>query len=264
MKRCVVRAMNKKDFFARYKVLLFADIYTNYNYPERGLAAIRILKYLGVDLQLSDSLPDGRAALSQGMVATARSRAVKTADYLLPFIEQGRDIIVVEPSVLAMFRRDYRHLLDDDARFDKLSARAYEPLEYVEKVVKENNLSFADIFDLSKAESKDIFYHPHCQQKTIGGEQATKRILQALGFNVAYSNVECCGMAGSFGFKKEFYDVSMEAGRQLFKQIEQSESANGSPRAVLASGVSCTEQIDDGMGRNVRHPLQLLAEILRD
>lgn len=264
MKRCVVRAMNKKDIFKHYKVLLFADIYTNYNYPERGLAAISILKYLGVDLQLSDSLPDGRAALSQGMVATARSRAVKTADYLLSFIEQGRDIIVVEPSVLAMFRRDYRHLLDDDARFEKLSAHAYEPLEYVEKVVKENDLSFADIFDLNKAESKDIFYHPHCQQKTIGGEQATKRILQALGFNVAYSNVECCGMAGSFGFKKEFYDVSMKAGRQLFKQIEESESANGSPRAVLASGVSCTEQIDDGMGRSVRHPLQLLADILRD
>ena len=72
-------------------------------------------------------------------------------------------------------------------------------------------------------------------------------------------------MAGSFGFKKEFYEVSMEAGKQLFKQIEQSESGGDhSQRMILASGVSCSEQIDDGMGRSVRHPLQLLAQILRD
>ena len=257
--------MNKKEIFNRYKILLFADIYTNYNYPQRGIAAIKILQALGVDLQLSDSLPDGRAALSQGMVETARIRAVKTAAYLLPFVEQGRDIVVVEPSVLAMFRRDYKHLLNDDGQFEKLSAHSYEPLEYVEIIVRENNLSFDEIFDLSLSESTDIFYHPHCQQKTIGGEQATKRILEALGFNVAYSNVECCGMAGSFGFKKEFYEVSMEAGKQLFKQIEQSEnSADNSKRVVLASGVSCSEQIDDGMGRSVIHPLEMLAGMLRE
>ena len=255
--------MNKKEIYNNYKVLLFADIYTNYNYPQRGLAAAKILKAVGVNLQLSEALPDGRAALSQGMIATAAKRAIKTGKYLMSFIEQGRDIVVVEPSVLAMFRRDYRHLLNDEDAFRKLSSHAFEPLEYLEKIINDNNLSLAEIFDISKAESKDIFYHPHCQQKTIGGEQATKRILQALGFNVVYSDVECCGMAGSFGFKKEFYEVSMEAGRQLFKQIEQSEAGdNKTKRSVLASGVSCSEQIDDGMGRSVRHPLELLAEII--
>jgi Fe-S oxidoreductase len=212
-------------------------------------------------VELSTVLPDGRAALSQGMIATSAKRALKTTDYLLPFIDQGRDIIVVEPSVLAMFRRDYKHLLKNDTLFEKLQTHSYEPLEYLEKMIQENNISVADLFDISKVEKRNLFYHPHCQQKTIGAEQATKNILESIGFNVAYSDVECCGMAGSFGFKKEFYDVSMEAGKQLFKQINASENIN-TERTVLASGVSCSEQIDDGMGRGVKHPLELLADLV--
>jgi len=253
--------MDRKIIYDKYKALLFVDIYTNYNYPERGLAAIKILQTVGVDLELSTVLPDGRAALSQGMIATSAKRAAKTMDYLLPFIDQGRDIIVVEPSVLAMFRRDYKHLLKNNTLFEKLQAHSYEPLEYLEKIIEENKLSAANIFNISKASNKNLFYHPHCQQKTIGAEQATKKILKSIGFNVVYSQVECCGMAGSFGFKKEYYDVSMEAGKQLFKQIDESEEKN-SQRTVLASGVSCSEQIDDGMGRGVKHPLELLAELL--
>ncbi len=254
--------MDKKSIFDKYKVLLFADIYTNYNYPERGLSAIKILQAVGADVELSSVLPDGRAALSQGMIATSAKRAVKTVDYILPFIDQGRDIVVVEPSVLAMFRRDYKHLLKDDTHFNRLQAHSYEPLEYLEKILQENNLFPADLFDVSKAENNKLFYHPHCQQKTIGAEQATKRILEAIGFNVVYSHVECCGMAGSFGFKKEFYDVSLEAGKQLFNQIDESEKVDNKNRRILASGVSCSEQIDDGMGRDVQHPLEFLSELL--
>lgn len=86
-------------------------------------------------------------------------------------------------------------------------------------------------------------------------------LLRAIGFDVATSTVECCGMAGSFGYKKDFYELSMAVGADLFQQVTEAEK-DGGPRAVLASGTSCTEQLHAGLHQNVMHPIELLAAIL--
>src|SRR5207248_6930246 len=103
-----------------------------------------------------------------------------------------------------------------------------------------------------------VFYHSHCQQKTIGSAFATEALLRAAGFDVVTSRVECCGMAGSFGYKKEFYELSMAVGEDLFQQVRAAE-ADGHQRVLVATGTSCQEQLHHGLGRPVLHPMELLA-----
>ena len=259
---------------ARHKAVLFADVFTNYGAPERGIAALEVLEALGVDIIVSPTSPDGRAALSQGMIATATRQARRTAARLKHYLDEGRDIVVVEPSVLAMFRLDYRHLLPNDENglqlFDALRARTFDAAEYAWKCIQEDGVNAADIFPAAKHPlGKRIFYHSHCQQKTIEAQRAsqagatakpTEALLRAAGFDVATSQVECCGMAGSFGYKKDYYELSQAVGQDLFQQIAKIE-AEGGPRTLVVTGTSCHEQLHDGLDRPVLHVMELLASI---
>jgi iron-sulfur cluster protein len=259
---------------ARHKAVLFADVFTNYGTPERGIAALDVLEAIGVDIIVSPTSPDGRAALSQGMIATATKQARRTAALLKKYIDEGRDIVVVEPSVLAMFRLDYRHLLpDDDAGrklYEALRERTFDGAECVWKCIQEDGLDAAEIFPAARHPlGTRIFYHSHCQQKTIETQRAvqsgasakpTEALLRAAGFDVATSQVECCGMAGSFGYKKDYYDLSQAVGEDLFQQVRRVEE-DGGPRTLVVTGTSCQEQLRDGLGRRVVHAMELLAEI---
>jgi Fe-S oxidoreductase len=268
---------------ARHKAVLFADVFTNYGTPARGIAALDVLEALGVDIIVSPTSPDGRAALSQGMIATATRQARRTAARLQHYLDEGRDIVVVEPSVLAMFRLDYRHLLPNDESglqlFDALRARTFDAAEYAWKCIQEDGLNAPDIFPAAKHPlGKRIFYHSHCQQKTIeamrdaqSGEatrsaqpgvtaKPTEALLRAAGFDVATSQVECCGMAGSFGYKTDFYDLSQAVAQDLFQQLAQIESQSG-PRTLVVTGTSCHEQLHDGLDRPVLYVMELLAAI---
>jgi len=267
--RSLVRAARELPPLARAgkraRIVLFPDVYTNYGLPERGIATIKVLRALGVDVAVSDAIPEGRAALSQGMIATAKKHARHTADALLPYLDQGRDIIVVEPSALAMFRRDYRHLLADAARFDLLRTRAFDPVEYIARLTAQSGRPARDLFDVGRSPvGSRLFLHSHCQQKTLGCAEPTEMLLREIGFDVATSSVECCGMAGSFGYKKEYYEMSMAVAEDLFAQVRAAEAPNaGGPRALVAIGTSCTEQLHAGLGRPVLHPIELLAVMLK-
>src|ERR1700742_1161418 len=185
------------------KVVIFADAFTNYGMTNRGLATMRVLRELGADVVVSECVPEGRAAMSQGMIATAKQHARAATRELDPHVSDGRDIVVVEPSSLSMFRRDFARLLDSKDRFERFRSRAYEPVEYVVKILRETGRRPDQVFDISKSKvGHRLFYHAHCQQKTIGAADATERLLLDIGFDVVTSNVECCGMAGSLGFKK--------------------------------------------------------------
>ena len=243
------------------KVLIFADIYTNYLYPSRGIAAIKLLKAFGINIIPGKVMPDGRAALSQGLISAVAKRAEKAALYLMQWIEKGCDIIVIEPSVLAMFRRDYKHFINDDERFSKIKDHCYEPLEYLHKLQLEDEIDFSQMFDLNKLPAGiKLFYHSHCQQKTIGADEPTISVLKKIGLEIETSNVECCGMAGSFGYKKDYYELSLKDAEDLFNQIKSAKEKSNI--LVLASGISCKDQISEGLELEVIHPLELLAGIL--
>ncbi len=252
----------RKSKTCRAKAVLFADIYTNYGFPQRGLAAIEVLRALGTDLQVSEALPAGRAPLSQGMIATSKQHAMRAAKALERWIKEGFDIIVVEPSVLALFRRDYRHLLSDAVLCDSLRAHSFEAVEYVAKLLADHRLEPREFFDVARSPfGRKLFYHAHCQQKTIRCDTPTIDLLRRVGFDVRTSAVECCGMAGSFGYKKDFYELSMAVGEDLFAQVAEANHSDGL-RVLVASGTSCTEQLHSGTQRPVLHPMQLLEGIL--
>ncbi len=245
------------------RAVLFADVFTNYGLAHRGTTTLELLRALGVDVVVSESVPEGRAALSQGMIATAKSHVKRATSELDRYVTEGRDIVVVEPSSLAMFRRDMRNLIDSKDRFERFRSRAFDPVEYVIKVLEKTGRKPADVFDASHSPvGTKIFFHAHCQQKTIGAAAPTEKLLREIGFDVLTSNVECCGMAGSFGYKTDYYDLSMAVGADLFTQIVQQERAGGQ-RALIASGTSCTEQLQGGFERTVMHPIELLAATLK-
>ena len=245
-------------------VAMLADVFTNFGSPERGMAAIRVLRAIGLDVVLTPCLPDGRGALSQGMIETARQQARALAAMLRPYLDQGRKIVVLEPSVLAMLRFDFSHLLDDTETQILLATSSFEPLQLVWDVAQRQHLDLAQIFPAAHcSHGTKLFYHSHCQQRTCDAAVPTVELLRAVGFDVVTSSVECCGMAGSFGYKKDYYDLSMVVGDDLFAQVKQADQVAG-PRTLVASGISCHEQLFAGMGRPVFHPAELLAGALGD
>ncbi|ESP86994.1 LUD domain-containing protein [Candidatus Halobonum tyrrellensis] len=232
------------------RAVLYPDLYTNHVQVERGKAAVRVLEALGVDVVVPPAPSSGRAPLSQGMIATARDHAERVTDALLPHVDDGREVVVIEPSDHALFEREYERLLPAE-RHDRLRANSYEVLEYVYGLL-ENGAS-ADA--LAEGAGERVAYHGHCQQRTLGGDAYTTAVLERRGFDVATSDVECCGMAGSFGYKRDYYEVSVAAGEELAAQFTADDTED---RTVVASGTSCLDQLDHLLDRESRHPVQLL------
>ncbi len=260
-------AVGKNDILQR--AVLFADVYTNYNSPHVGMATIKVFDRFGIPLALSEVFPEGRASQSQGLLERAEREAQTLAIYLEELIDEGNEIIVVEPSVLSLFRYDYGKLIKNDKQFEKLATHTYDPIEFL------NKLMDGDRVDLSESilpaagrllrpldrPPAHLFYHAHCQMKTIGAGNAATDFFRRLGFEVEVSSVECCGMAGSFGYKKEYYDLSKNIGNDLIIQIKASESFNDE-KVILASGTSCREQISAELSNPIYHPIEYLERIL--
>ncbi len=234
-------------------VVLYPDLYTNYFDPDRGKAAVETLEALGARVHVPPVGESGRAPLSQGMVQTARSRAEAVHADLVGHIDQGRDVVVVEPSDLAMFRSDYERLLPE-ASATRLREHSYDVMEYVAARL-DDSADAADATALSGPTGDGaIAYHSHCQQRSLGLEAPTVDVLEGLGYDVETSSVECCGMAGSFGYKREYYEVSVAVGEQLRDDLGD---LGGTP--VVASGTSCQEQLGTLYDRAVPHPVELVA-----
>jgi Fe-S oxidoreductase len=234
----------------RRRAVLYPDLYTNHVQVERGKAAVRALEVLGVDVVVPDVASSGRAPLSQGMIATAREHAARVAEDLAPYVADGRDIVVVEPIDHAMFVREYERLLDADA-FDTIPEHSFEVMEYVFGPLENG----ANDEALRAGDCEPLAYHSHCQQRTLGLEEHPVAVLERCGFDVRTSTVECCGMAGSFGYKSQYYDVAMAVGDHLREEFTTEETGD---RTVVASGTSCIEQLDSLLDRGTRHPVELL------
>jgi iron-sulfur cluster protein len=233
------------------RAVLYPDLYTNHVQVERGKAAVKVLEALGVDVVVPAAPSSGRAPLSQGMVSTATDHAERVSNALESHIDDGRDVVVIEPSDHAMFTREYERLLDE-AAFADIAQNSYEVFEYVFGLLDNG----ASIDSLSTVEGGEVAYHSHCQQRTLGLEAHTVAVLEDCGYDVVTSDVECCGMAGSFGYKSDYYELSMDVGDRLRKQLRDDGVRD---RPVVASGTSCLEQIDALLERQPRHPIELLA-----
>jgi iron-sulfur cluster protein len=237
------------------RAVLYPDLYTNHVQVERGKAAVRALEALGVGVVVPDVAPSGRAPLSQGMIATAQKHAREAYADLEGYLDDGRDVVVIEPSDLAMFDREYEKLLPAESH-RRLAENSYEVMEYVYGLL-ENGADADALSSAGEDETGDrVAYHSHCQQRTLGLEGHTEAVLERLGYDVFTSDAECCGMAGSFGYKSQYYDLSVDVGEELTRQF-RTEAARD--RTVVASGTSCLDQLDSLLRRPSRHPVELIA-----
>ncbi|MFB6138409.1 MAG: FAD-binding and (Fe-S)-binding domain-containing protein [Halobacteriaceae archaeon] len=233
------------------RVLLFPDTFTNYSDPAPGKAAVRVLEAAGVHVRLPQDVgPSGRAAVSKGFLDTARERAERNVDALAPLVERGWSVLAVEPSDAVVFRDEYPDLLSGDA-VRRLSENAYGVCEYLDLHGRLDDVAFDDT-----AAGGHLAYHGHCNQKAIGTDGHAARALAAAGYDVDELDSTCCGMAGSFGYEAEHYDLSMAIADLLFDHVEDS---GGEP---VAPGASCRHQLSAREGETPPHPVEKLAAAL--
>ncbi|MFB6234540.1 MAG: FAD-binding and (Fe-S)-binding domain-containing protein [Halopenitus sp.] len=234
---------------ANDKVLLFPDTYTNYSYPNAGKAAVEVLEAADVRVELADDVaPSGRAAFSTGFLDDARERAETNVEQLAPKVEQGYSILFIEPSDAVMFQDEYLDLLDGDD-VQQVSAAAYGVLEYMDAARVDDHLAF-------DAPAETLTYHGHCNQKATNKDHHAVGVLRRSGYGVDPLDSGCCGMAGSFGYEAEHYDISKAIGRILFDKVEESPG-----EVVTAPGGSCRSQLGDRDGaENPPHPIEKVRE----
>lgn len=235
-------------------VVLFADTFNNYHHPETARAAAEFLHRTGHRVVVpSDRACCGRPLLSKGMVTEAQALALHTLDILYPFAEQGFPIVGLEPSCILTFSDELRTLLPGDPRAHKLAEATCTFEEFVARRATEG--AFADV--RWKTTAGKVLLHGHCHQKALVGTEPSVQALALVGLSVEVVDSGCCGMAGSFGYEEEHYDISLAmAERALAPAVR----AAAEDTHIAAAGMSCRHQIHDTTGRTARHP----AEILRD
>lgn len=233
-----------------HAVTLVPDAYTNYLEPSVGIATVEILEAAGVSVTIRDDLPPiGRAAYSQGFIEDAREYAETILDDLSSVVDDGQAVIVPEPSAAAMIQNDYQHLVGAQ-RARPLAETTYTPLAFLDTI---------DATVPVDPSPEPFTVHDHCHQQSIGHGGSVTRVLSAHGYTVDTIDSGCCGMAGSFGYQREHYDLSLEIADILLEQLE----SNGHD-AVLATGTSCRTQLEHvAPDQTVEHPVIRLADDLQ-
>ena len=240
------------------KVYLFADEFTNFNESNIGIKAIRLLAKLGYEVVIPKHLESGRTYLSKGLVRTAKKIAIQNTIYLKDIISETMPLIGIEPSAILSFRDEYPELVGKDLLQDalKLACNTLMFDEFFMREVEKGKIAKESFCKVAK----QIKLHGHCQQKSIASTLPTKKML-AFPENYTVDEIPsgCCGMAGSFGYEKEHYDISMKVGELvLFPAIRETKKD-----VILAAlGTSCRCQIKDGTGREALHPVEIMFDAL--
>ena len=249
---------NRKPETGKKKVYLFCDEFTNYNDTEIGIKAILLLEKLGYEVIIPEHKESGRAWLSKGLVRDAKKIANENIALLSSLITDEAPLIGIEPSAILTFRDEYVDLADDD-KFEaakQLAKNVFTIDEFIAKEIERGNIKAAQF----TTETKKIVLHGHCQQKALSSVAPTVKILSLpANYKVETIPSGCCGMAGSFGYEKEHYDISMKIGELVLFPAVRKQSDDV---IVAAPGTSCRHQIKDGTGRIAKHPVEVLYEAL--
>jgi Fe-S oxidoreductase len=249
----------QKSLSPKGKVYLFVDEFTDYNDVETGIKAYKILNTLGYKVETVPHTESGRAYLSKGLVKKAKELAVENVKLLKDIISEATPLIGIEPSAILTFRDEYPDLAGAEYKEQAvtLGKNCLMFDEFIMREVAKGNISS----DQFTTESKSIRLHGHCHQKSLASTGPTKEML-SLPVNYSVDEIKsgCCGMAGSFGYEKEHYELSQKIGELvLFPEIRKT-TAN---TIIAAPGTSCRHQIYDGTGKMAYHPLEVLFDALR-
>lgn len=240
------------------KVYLFNDEFTNYNESDIGIKAILLLTKLGYEVKIPVHKESGRTFLSKGLVRTAKKIATENVNLLKNMISAKTPLIGIEPSAILAFRDEYPELVDTELQpaATELGKNALLFDEFIAAEIDKGNIT-AEQFT---SEEKQILLHGHCQQKAVASTAPTKKMLSLpLNYSIKEIPSGCCGMAGSFGYEKEHYDLSMKIGEMvLFPAVRGAEDKV----IISAPGTSCRHHIKDGTGKQAKHPVEVMYEAL--
>ncbi|HML20173.1 MAG TPA: FAD-linked oxidase C-terminal domain-containing protein [Aggregatilinea sp.] len=240
--------------------ILISDTYTEYNYPYLGQAVMRVAQALeqGVEVWGPGQIDCcGRPLISKGLLDQAWDLAAKNVRRMAPVAARGERFMIVEPSCAAAFRDEYPDLVPHDLRTDAQAvASAVITVEEWAAEAAESGLFAGVAFDSAPHK---VLLHGHCYQRSLWGTGAAHRMLALLpNLDISELDDGCCGVAGSFGYEAEHYDLSVQIGEQrLLPAVRAASDA-----IVAASGVSCREQIRHGTGREALHPIEIVAMAL--
>ncbi|WP_439489067.1 FAD-binding and (Fe-S)-binding domain-containing protein [Algoriphagus sp.] len=239
-------------------IYFFVDEFTNFNDTEIGIKAISLLKRLGYEVKIVDHEESGRSALSKGFLPKAKKHAEANVEIFDKLIDGNTPLIGLEPSAILSFRDEYprivRKELAEAAKKLKFHVKLID--EFLAQEIAAGNIK-ADSFT---TKSQKIKLHGHCHQKALSSMTWTQKLL-SLPENYSVETIPsgCCGMAGSFGYEAEHYEVSQQVGELvLFPAVRKADAET----IIAAPGTSCRHQIADGTGRKAKHPVEILWEAM--
>ena len=260
------------------KVIFLSDSFSRYIEPEIEQAALDVLTACGLDVHKLSIVGAGASFLSKAFIEQARTHAERVLD-LLNQADPTREVPVVgiEPPELYMLKDDYIDLLPERAEeIKQRTAHVWLFDEFLVRSAEFIDLRVANMERLSSANSK-VYFHPHCHQRARGpapdglpdGVHATIELLRSCGYDVQLMDTGCCGMAGTFGYEAEHYDLSMEIGElKLFPKIREivnrQSFVENRRSKIVSSGAACRMQIRQGTGAQAVHPIVLVAQRIRE
>jgi FAD/FMN-containing dehydrogenase/Fe-S oxidoreductase len=240
------------------KVFLFCDEFTNFNDTEIGIKAIKLLTGLGYEVEIPKHEESGRTFLSKGLVREAQKIAIKNVKLLKDRITASAPLLGIEPSGILGFRDEYPNLVPSElfGAAQTLSKNCLLIDEFIAREMDAGNI----LPEQFTHATKKIKLHGHCHQKALSSVVPSKKMLSfPTNYSVEMIPSGCCGMAGSFGYEKEHYDISMKIGELvLFPAVRKA----AEDTIIAAPGTSCRHQIKDGTGRQAKHTIEVLFEAM--
>ena len=240
------------------KVYFFFDEFTNFNDVEIGMKAIRLLARLGYEVAAVNHVDSGRAHLSKGLLEPAQQLAKENVRIFKTWVNKDVPLVGLEPSAILTFRDEYPRLVDKSEveAAKNLGKYCFIIDEFIGQEIQKGNISASQF----TKESKTIKLHGHCHQKALSSVDYSAWVCGLPeNYNVEVIPSGCCGMAGSFGYEEEHFEVSMKVGELvLFPAVR-----NAAPETIIAApGTSCRHQIKDGTHKQAKHPVEVLYEAL--
>ncbi|CAM1344894.1 FAD-binding and (Fe-S)-binding domain-containing protein [Tenacibaculum amylolyticum] len=244
------KAKNSKE------VYLFNDEFTNYYDANIGKDAVILLEKLGYSVRIIKHEESGRSYISKGFLKEAKEIANKNISIFKDLISENTPLIGIEPSAILTFRDEYTRLANDKESAKHIAQHTFTFEEFLSKEIEKGIISSTSF----TSENKEIKIHGHCHQKSLSSTHPTFTMLNIPNnYKVTIMNTGCCGMAGSFGYEKEHYKVSMQVGEDtLFPKVRNCSKDT----EIAAAGTSCRHQIFDGTSRQAKHPISILKEAL--
>ena len=242
------------------KVFVFCDEFTNYTDTPVGVAAIELIERLGFEVEIPNHVESGRAAMSKGLLRMAKSFAESNVRSLGSKVSAETPLIGIEPSAILSFRDEYISLVSPSLR-ESAKSLADNTLmfdEWIANLIESGQVSASQFED----ERQVVRLHGHCHQKALASLKPTVQMLQLpTNYQVRLIPSGCCGMAGSFGYEAEHYEVSMKIGELILFPTVRNEPKD---HLIAAPGTSCRHQIHDGAKRQALHPIEILRNAFLD